>query len=74
LADHGVEVREVATRGVAELAGICPDDIIVALNGRLVTSIDDLHRLLMTVPAEHGFELSVIRGETQRLVHVPAKL
>jgi S1-C subfamily serine protease len=71
LADQGVEVREVASRSVAELAGIRPDDIIVALNGRLVTSIDDLHRLLMTVPADQGFELTVIRGETQRVVYVP---
>src|SRR3954463_3274147 len=73
LADQAVEVRDVAPRSVAELAGIRPDDIIVALAGRLVTSIDDLHRLLMTVPVDQGFELTVIRGETQRTVlHVPA--
>jgi S1-C subfamily serine protease len=72
LADQGVEVREVAGRSVAELAGIRPDDIIVALAGRLVTSIDDLHRLLTSVPIDRGFELTVIRGESQRLVHVPA--
>lgn len=74
LADYGVEVREVAARSVADVAGIRPDDIIVALAGRLVTSIDDLHRLLMTVPSDQGFELTVIRGETQRTVHVPAKV
>lgn len=72
LADYGVEVREVAPRSVAELAGVRPDDVIVALAGRLVTSIDDLHRLLMTVPADQGFELTVVRGEAQRTVHVPA--
>ena len=73
LADYGVEVREVAPRSVAELAGIRPDDLIVALAGRLVTSIDDLHRLLMTIPADQGFELTVVRGETLRTVHVPAQ-
>ena len=73
LADQGVEVREVAPRSVADLAGIRPDDVIIALAGRLVTSIDDLHRLLMTVPADQGFELTVIRGERQQTVHVPAK-
>jgi S1-C subfamily serine protease len=72
VADQGVEVREVAPRSVAELAGIRSDDVIVALAGRLVTSIDDLHRLLMTVPADHGFELTVIRGDRQRNLHVPA--
>jgi S1-C subfamily serine protease len=73
LADHGVEVREVAPRSVADLAGIRPDDVIIALAGRLVTSIDDLHRLLMTLPADQGFELTILRGERQQTVHVPAK-
>jgi S1-C subfamily serine protease len=72
LADQGVEVREVAPRSVAELAGIRADDVIIALAGRLVTSIDDLHRLLMNVPTDQGFELTVIRGDRQRNVHVPA--
>src|SRR4051794_26987214 len=61
LADQAVEVREVAARSIAELAGVRADDIIVALSGRLVTSIDDLHRLLMTIPSGQGFELTVIR-------------
>lgn len=73
LADSGVAVQDVAARSVADLAGIRPNDIIVALAGRVVTSIDDLHRLLMTVPVDHGFDLTVIRGEQQRTVHVPAK-
>jgi S1-C subfamily serine protease len=70
LADQGVEVREVATRSIAQRAGIRPDDIIVALAGRLVTSIDDLHRLLMTVPADQGFELTLIRGGELRSIHI----
>jgi S1-C subfamily serine protease len=74
LADQGVGVREVAPRSVAELAGIRADDIIIALAGRLVTSIDDLHRLLMTLPADQGFELTVIRGDKQRQIHVPSTM
>ena len=74
LADYGVEVREVVPRGVADLAGIRPDDIVVALAGRLVTSIDDLHRLLMTVPADQGFELTVVRGDVQRTLQVPTQV
>ena len=73
LADQGVEVREVAPRSVADRAGIRADDVIIALAGRLATSIDDLHRLLMTLPADQGFELTVIRGERQQKVYVPAK-
>jgi S1-C subfamily serine protease len=70
LADSGVLVREVAPRGVAARAGVAPDDIIVALAGRLVTSIDDLHRLLMAAPEEQGFELTVIREGIPLTLHV----
>ncbi len=69
LADQGVEVREVVPNSMAASAGVRPDDVIVALAGRLVTSIDDLHRLLMTVPPDQGFELTVIRGDVLR--HLP---
>src|SRR6478672_3850686 len=74
LADQGVEAREVEPRSIADLAGLRPDDVIVALAGRLVTSIDDLHRLLMTLPADQGFELTVIRGDKQRQIHVPSTM
>ena len=53
-------------------AGIQAGDIIVALADRLVSSIDDIHRLLMAVPADQGLELSVIRGESLRTIHIAA--
>jgi S1-C subfamily serine protease len=74
LADQGVEVREVATGSIASHAGIRPDDVIVALAGRLVTSIDDLHRLLMTVPADQGFDLTVIRDDSLHAIHAVSPL
>jgi S1-C subfamily serine protease len=70
LADQGVEVSDAAAGSVAAEAGVRPDDIVVALAGRVVTSIDDVHRLLMTVPSDQGFELTVIRGEQLRTLHV----
>jgi S1-C subfamily serine protease len=72
LAEQGVEVREVAPRSLADRVGILPDDVIVSLSGRLVTTIDDLHRLLMTLPVDQDFELTVLRGETLRTLRVPA--
>jgi S1-C subfamily serine protease len=68
LADHGVEVRDVVSNSLAAKAGVESGDIIVGLAGRLITSIDDLHRLLMSVPAGQEFELSVVRDE--RLQHL----
>ena len=72
LADQGVEVREVTRDSLAAQAGVEAGDVVVALAGRLVTSIDDIHRLLMTVPAEQGFDLTVLRGEVLETVHVAA--
>ena len=72
LADQGVEVRDVVPQSMAAQAGVLPDDVIVALAGRLVTSIDDLHRLLMTVPTDQGFEITVVRGDVLRALHLDA--
>jgi S1-C subfamily serine protease len=72
LADTGVEVREVVPRGLAAQAGARADDVIIALNGRLVTTIDDLHRLLTMVPADQGLEITVVRGEALRTLQVSA--
>jgi S1-C subfamily serine protease len=57
---------------LAAQAGVRAGDIVVSLAGRLVTSIDDIHRLLMTAPADQGLELSVIRGESLLNIHVAA--
>ncbi len=73
LADMGVEVREVVPRGLAAQAGVRADDVIIALNGRLVTTIDDLHRLMMTVPSEQGFEITVVRGEALRTLRAASE-
>jgi S1-C subfamily serine protease len=70
LADMGVEVREAVPRGLAAQAGVRADDVIIALNGRLVTTIDDLHRLMMTVPSDQGFEITVVRDEALRTLTV----
>ena len=73
LTDVGVEVQQVAPKSLADQAGIRADDVIIELAGRLITSVDDLHRLLMTLPIDQGFELTVIRGERRQPVYVAAK-
>ncbi len=72
LADQGVEVLNVSEGGVAARAGVERGDVIVALSGRLVTSPDDLHRLLMNLPADQGFELTVLRGDRLVTLLVPS--
>ena len=64
-ADQAVEVIEVMRDSAAEEAGIQAGDWIVAAAGRLITGIDDLHRIITTVPAGQEVVLSLIRDERQ---------
>jgi S1-C subfamily serine protease len=73
LAGQAVEVSNVVPGSLAAEAGVRPDDIIVALAGRVVTTVDDVHRLLMTIPADQGFDLTIVRGESLQTLHVAAK-
>jgi S1-C subfamily serine protease len=61
LTEQGVEVVEVDRQGLAAAAGIERGDVIVEVNGRIVTGLDDLHRLLAGLPAAKPFAVSVIR-------------
>jgi S1-C subfamily serine protease len=63
LADRGVEVAELLPSGPASAAGVEVGDVIVAVNDRCVSDIDDLHRLLATLPQDRSFALQVIRNE-----------
>lgn len=68
LADRGVEVAEVLDSGPAAKAGVEAGDVIVAVNDRCVSDIDDLHRLLATLPHDRPFNLQLVRRE--RLVEL----
>ncbi|MGC3971178.1 MAG: PDZ domain-containing protein [Pirellulales bacterium] len=62
MSDEAVEVHEVVRGGAAEKAGLRPGDLITALNDRVLSSIDDVHRLLARGDAETT-ELSVLRAD-----------
>jgi S1-C subfamily serine protease len=66
LAEQAVSVVDVAVGSAAERGGVEPGDLIVALNDRIVSSVDDLHRLLTQLPAEAGLELTVVRDGSKR--------
>jgi S1-C subfamily serine protease len=63
LTDVAVEVVEVLSRGPAAGAGLEPGDWIVAAGGRLVSGVDDLHRVLSGLKAEREVSLQVVRAE-----------
>ena len=71
LSDRAVEVVEVEPRGPASISGVVAGDVIVAINGRVVASVDDLHRLLAAAPSGESMAVSIVRD--QRLVELPVR-
>ncbi len=61
LSNQVVEVIEVVPGSVAERSGIETGDLIVAINDRLTSSIDDLHRLLSLIPHDVAVQATMIR-------------
>ncbi len=69
LSDQAVEVVEVAPRGAAEAAGLRRGDLIVAVSGRIITGLDDLHQILAGFPSARQLLITVLRDD--RLVEMP---
>lgn len=67
-----VEVLSVEPDGPAGLAGLRVGDLIVAINGSDVQSVDDLHRFLSDWPIGQPVNIDIVRGRNRRtLVVVP---
>ena len=60
LSETGVEVVEVSDGGAAEKSGVRQGDLIVAINDRIVTSVDDIHRLLTAIPVSTPLQLTIL--------------
>jgi S1-C subfamily serine protease len=63
--DFAVEVATLDPQGPAKQAGLKEGDLIVAIEGQAVASVDDLHRFLSENPFERPVTLTVIRGQEQ---------
>ena len=72
LSDQAVEIVEVAADGPAQSAGLRAGDLLVAINGRVITGVDDLHRMLSGLPTARQLLLSVIREN--RIIEIPIEL
>jgi S1-C subfamily serine protease len=73
VSDLAVQVVDVDSRGVAARGGILAGDLIVSVNDRLVSSVDDLHRFLARMPIDAPLDLTVVRdGQPQQIVLNPA--
>jgi S1-C subfamily serine protease len=70
LSDQAVEVMELTPGGSAANAGIMPGDRIVGLQGRIVSTVDDIHRLLSELPSDKPLTLTVVRRDKQFEVEI----
>lgn len=67
LSDQVVEVVDIATGGAAERSGLRVGDWIVALNDRIVTSVDDVHRVLAAMKQDSEVEVTIVRGQSSKM-------
>lgn len=72
VSEDGVEVLALDPHGPAAKAGVRNGDVIVAAAGRVITTLDDLSRIVAHTPAGRALTLSIIRY--QRIVGVQVEL
>lgn len=65
LSGQAVRVVEVVRRGLADQSDLRVDDLIVAINDRIIESVDDVHRLLSIAVPETVLDVTVIRGQSK---------
>ena len=70
LSDQAVEIVEVAQGSVAERSSVRVGDILVAVNDRITTHVDDVHRLLAAIPADTHVELTILRNRSKLEISV----
>lgn len=68
--EYAVEVVSVEPGAPAGRAGLRPGDLIVAIENRQATSVDDLHRFLAEWPIGRPAALTVVRGQEKVVVQV----
>lgn len=71
VSDRAVAVMKVIPGSPADAAGIQPDDVIIAVHGRLITGVDDIHRLLTQFSASDSLSVTLIRGESRIELEIP---
>ena len=70
--DHGVVVSQVQPGGPAEKAGIKPEDIILAIDGKPVKDGDDLVSRVAETPIGTQVKISIDRGGKR--MEIPVKI
>lgn len=72
-ADEAVEVLLVEPEGPAAFAGVKVNDLIVAIGGTTIRSVDDLHRFLAEWPIGQPVEIEIVRGQSLTVLTITPK-
>ncbi len=70
LSNTAVEVVEIEDQSLASRNGIQPGDLIVEINDRIVSDVDDVHRLLSNIPSQTVLTIAVIRNQRKRIIKI----
>jgi S1-C subfamily serine protease len=62
VSDHAVAVVKVADAASPTAASLRAGDLLIEINGRVVTGVDDVHRLLAQLPNDAALEATIIRA------------
>src|ERR1700737_3898269 len=68
--ESGVRVQSTAPDGAARAAGILSGDIIVAVDGRSVGDVDDMHRLMTEERVGIAVPVTLLRGVQKRVLTI----
>jgi serine protease Do len=68
----GVVIADVTPQGPAEAAGLKPEDIILAVDGRPMLSLHGFAAALYLHPLDHVLTIDVLRGTQKLSFNVPA--
>jgi S1-C subfamily serine protease len=68
--DFGVEVISVAPGSPASRGGVREGDVIVAIEGHAVVTVDHIHKFLSEWPVGNPVKLTVIRGQDRLEIEV----
>jgi S1-C subfamily serine protease len=68
LTDQAVCIHAVEPDSLAAKSGLRTGDLLIAMNDRIVETVDDVHRLLALIPVELPIEIAVIRDSAKRTV------
>lgn len=68
--NHVVEVLSIESGSPAAVAGIKKHDLIVAIGGTPIQSVDDLHRFLAEWPIGKPVAIEIVNGQSRKVLNI----